>query len=52
MLTTRLMKKSLLIDLSMIMWCMVGQVCVAQSSDDYNLIRAIDNFNSKLVIKQ
>lgn len=43
MLTTKPMKKSLLIILSIVMWVMMGQVCVAKNSEpDYFIARATE----------
>ena len=36
------MKKSILILFSALLWCMAGQVCLAQSAEDYNLQRATE----------
>lgn len=36
------MKKSILILFSALLWCMAGQVCLAQSAEDYNLHRATE----------
>ncbi len=36
------MKKSILILFAALLWCMAGQVCLAQSAEDYNLQRATE----------